>query len=147
MPVTFDFICENESCTAENRRFESLLPHWDSPNPQCPYCGAGLRRLPAAPKSIWMKSWDQYGLRGTGEEDLKQNVNTIRSGEGVVAYRRKTTRHLDGTPEKVMIRTHADMKTFCKDEGLMSPDDLNSNSQISKDGKVLSTSGMPSQWV
>lgn len=139
---TYDFKCDAEACEAKGALFESLLRHWDSPNPPCPHCGSPLSRQLAAPKAVWMKNWAEYGLRG--EKD-KQNPNW--TPEGVWAYRTKTSRNADGSKEKVLLTTHAEMRSFCRDEGLVPPDDVNPNVEVSKDGRVATSGGTKNQWI
>lgn len=131
MPVTFDFRC-NEC----NEQFESLLKSWRSENPNCPKCGKGLERLLPSPACVWAKPYGDYG------DPTKEYY---RPGQGVVAYRTKTTRHIDGTPEKVVLNSMRDVITYCHDEGLTNPADLNPHSEISKDGrKVTAEKG---RWI
>jgi len=138
---TYDFLCDGEACKQHGVKFESLLRRWDDPNPACPSCGAGLTRLASAPKAIWLKNWADYGLRQSDIESGQYNP------DGVTAYRVKSTRHVDGTPEKVLLTSRQEAKTFCKDEGLSMPDEMNPNVTVRPDGKGMDTAGLPGQWV
>lgn len=137
---TFDFRCPNSLCPSP-RKFETLLKHWDDPDPACPRCGAPLERQVPAPKAIWTKPWSEYGFR---EGDQK---NPNWSKEGTYVYRTRSSRLPDGAPERVLLRNRQDVKEYCKAEGLNLPDDLNPNARISEDGKTLHTCGEPGQWI
>ena len=138
---TYDFKCKSEDCPAAGVKFESLLRHWNDPNPACPRCGHALERQQAAPNLVWMKPYADYGLR---QSDIDQGQY---NPDGVAAQRVRSTRHLDGTPEKVMLRTYQEAKQFCKDEGLQMPDEMNPNVTIKGDGKTMDTAGLNGQWV
>jgi hypothetical protein len=120
---------------------ESLLRHWNDADPPCPECGKPLERQPAAPKAIWMKPYSEYGLRPSDIEAGRFNP------DGVEALKTKSTRHVDGTPEKVLLRTYQDAKRFCRDEGLQMPDEMNSNVTVKQDSKTIDTAGLNGQWV
>ncbi len=139
---TYEMKCRQEGCSAAGVLFETLLRHWDDPNPNCPHCGTQLERQLAAPKCIWMKNWAEYGIR---TEKDKQCPNW--TPEGIWAYRTKSTRNADGSKEKVMLRTHSEMRSYCRDEGLIPPDDVNSNAEVSKDGHGLTTHGVQGTWI
>lgn len=141
MPV-YDFACRSEGCEGNGIRFESLIKRWDSPNPECPHCHAALDRLPAAPKPIWTKNWAEYGVPKNGTA-----TDPNWTPDGVWAYRTKSTRNTDGSKEKVLLTSHAEMRSYCRDEGLIPPDEVNSNAEVSKDGRTLSTSGVRGQWL
>jgi len=128
---TFDVKCE--TCNAQ---YETLLRRHTDPNPDCPVCLVPMERLPAAPATIYAKPLGEYGDRS------KEYYNP----DGIVAYRNKTTRNADGSPEKVFLRTIQEQREYCKAEGLIMPNEINSNAEINRSGRGLSTSGVKGQW-
>lgn len=139
--VVFDFKCLTEGCENNGKRFESLLKRWDSPNPNCPKCGVVMERQLAAPRTIWVKPWAEYGARPQDKESPTYNP------DGITVVRRKSSGLGYDVPEKCFLQTRQEVKEYCKQEGLAMPDEMSPNAEISKDGKSLSTAGMPGQWV
>ena len=135
---TFDFTCDAADCSSRGAKFESYLRRHDSPSPSCPACGGTLRKLLAAPHGIFLKPWGAYG---------SPKLEGYDPNHGITAYRTRSSRHLDGTPEKVYLESYSDVKTYCRDEGLRDPGDFNSGAELDRDGKTLRTSGRGSQWV
>jgi putative FmdB family regulatory protein len=131
---TFDLSCG--SCK-DGKKYETLLRRHTDPDPDCPVCGNQLNRLLAAPAAIWLGSIGRFG------NPTKEYYNP----DGVVAYRVNSTRNVDGSPEKVFLRTRRDQVNYCRAEGLRMPDEINSNAEMCKNGKNLSTSGVSGQWT
>jgi hypothetical protein len=86
----------------------------------------------------------------TGTLDKYKLPNMERFQEthdgGHYAWRVKSSRLADGGPERVKITNIQEQREFCKAEGLIMPNEINSRSEISDDGKKLYTSGMKDQW-
>jgi hypothetical protein len=134
--VTFDFICQNESCEVHGVRFESLLKNWQSPDPECPKCGRSMERQPAAPKCVFVRPYHWYDNRGAALENYDPN--------GVKVVRRKT---VDGKPQVDYLTTYKQMKEFCKSEGYAVPGEVSSSAEVDASGKTLSTRGVSGQWI
>lgn len=117
------------------------MRHFDDKDPDCPKCKIALARQLPAPKSIWLKNWSEYGLR----ESDKSFANY--TPDGVWAYRTKSPRTLDGSPERVLLKSRQDVVEHCKAEGLMLPDDINPNAEFERDGKTVQTAGTSGQWI
>jgi hypothetical protein len=139
MPCVLDFHCSNEDCEAHGKPFESMLKSWDSPDPKCPYCEAPLTRHHPAPKPVWLKPYAQYGQPG------KEKFNS--DAEGIFVHRVKSSRLPDGSPERVRLTSRAEVKEYCRQEGLVMPDDINPNVTVREDGKGMDTRGLKGQWV
>jgi putative FmdB family regulatory protein len=131
MPV-FEYKC---SCGDE--LLESYLRHWTDDDPPCPKCGARLSRQVSAAHGIWLKPYGCYGSK----------TKEYYTEGPVVAWKTKTSRHLDGTPEKVLLHSVQDARAYAKAEGLRMPDETNSNAEITDRGRKLSTAGCKGQWV
>jgi predicted nucleic acid-binding Zn ribbon protein len=124
---TYDGYCPTDGCCNNVRKVEFLVRRWDSPNPNCPECGAEVVRLVAAPAVVWAKDLGQYN--GQNEE-------------GHYAY------HRDGnTVEKHFIRTRQDQKEFCKRYGYADPNELPSAPIADEWGRERNTVGEKGSWI
>jgi hypothetical protein len=133
---TFSVSCPNAECGAFGQTKDTILKSWKEPNPACPACRGATTRQPSCPAVIWTRPVGEYGRK-----DLE-----FYNPDGFFAYRVKSTRNVDGTPEKVWIDSVSKQREFARAEGLRMPDEMNSNAQISRDGKTFSTCGLPGQW-
>ncbi len=87
--------------------------------------------------AIWLKPLGRYG---------DPNLPNYTGDDPVVAYRRRSSRHLDGTPEKCLLTSVSQQREYCKAEGLIPPDDVGM-AEVGANGKDLSTSGFAGQWT
>jgi hypothetical protein len=134
---TFEVSCSSTECREFGKVKDTILRSWKEPNPTCPVCRSATQRVMATPpKSIWL------GSVGRFSDPTKENYDP----DGFTAYRVKSTRNIDGSPEAVRIETRRQMIDFAKAEGLRMPDEMSSNAQISRNGKTFSTCGLPGQW-
>lgn len=137
MPI-FEYRCTRPDCVNHTRRLEAYVPRYSTPNPRCRRCKSATERLPstfAIPFDKSLRSYDDPHL---------ENYNP--DAEGVVAWRRRSTRNLDGTPERVLLRSVQDQRRYCRDEHLVPPDEVGMV-EIGEDGKSLSTAGFKGQWT
>jgi hypothetical protein len=89
---------------------------WDQEEPFCHACGVQMRRMPS-----------QFGIVWTGPLSAsKYNDNKLEGAhvEEHTAYRIKSTRNPDGSPEQVRITNWQERKEFMKAEGLVGIEDV-----------------------
>lgn len=138
MPIR-ELRCETESCANQGITFEWLAKRTTSEDPKCPQCGTQMTRLLSTFATPWTGTLDRF------KDHNKEPFNDAGT-DGHWMWKVKSTSNLDGSPERVLIRTHEDQKRFTKAEGLVMPDDINPNAEIDSDGKKLCTVGMKGQW-
>lgn len=136
---TFEVQCVAPECRACGEVRDTILKSWKEPNPACPVCRNPTQRVMATPpKSIWLGSVSRFGASPD-----REGYNP----DGFWAYRVKSSRNIDGSPERCFISTRQEQVAFARDEGLRLPDDMNSNAEISRNGKTFSTCGVSGQWT
>lgn len=137
---TYDFRCRNSECPGPDVKFESLLRHWDDPNPSCPYCRVELERQVAAPHLGWInKPYTDLDLK----EDHVTSGNYCKEGVWVPRLATK----VGDKPGRRLARTPEEHRRLCKEEGWIYPADLPPHVEIAKDGKTLKGNGNAGQWV
>ena len=138
MPI-FEVKCDTADCPDRGRIRETILPRYETPNPLCPSCQMPTHRIPSLCHAIWMGTLDKYSPPG-------QQMYAAKDG-GHVAYRTRSSRMVDGSPEPVIIRTRQDQREYCRAEGLTMPDELPQNIEWGKDGQSASSQGLPGCWA
>lgn len=128
MPVR-ELRCETESCSNYGITYEWFAKSMHTPDPKCPACGVHMERQISRFATPFIGTLDRF------KSPNMERCNEY--GDGHWAWRNKSTRNPDGTPERVLIRTHSEQREYCKAEGLVMPDEISSNSYISSDGKTL----------
>lgn len=113
MPL-YDFVCDACGIGPE----EHLLRRWDDPDPECGSCGGRMRRLVPRAKPCWLKGIHEFFVPRNEDEAINWTP------DGVWVTRVKSSRNPDGSPERCLIRTHKEMRRFCREEGLVPPDDV-----------------------
>lgn len=138
MPM-FENGCSNKACTEYGKREEHYFPHSDSPLPVCVACGNPKPRYISQINVIWTKPMGQYG------DKTKENYQRDFEGHWMMRknpeYLRDPKKH-----EQVFIDSVQKQREFCREEGLMRPDD-NGPVEIHADGIGTSSNGLPGQWV
>ena len=137
MPI-YEVICEDSTCLQRKVVREVLFKSYSEAMPDCPECGKTMRKIPSVVRSIWLGTLDRYNAPGC------ETHNGTEDG-GHVAYRTRSSRMVDGSPERVVIRTRQEQKEYCKAEGLMMPDEMPSHCDF--DSKSASSQGMPGSWA
>lgn len=135
MPI-YENVCRNEGCEKYGKVFEWYAPRHDSANPLC-QCGQTTCRCISPFQVVF-----------TGALTAKYNDPKLEHAhqEGHWAYRVRSSRNADGSPEPVFIDTFEKQKEFCRDEGLINPKDVGPM-HISSDGKQVQNQGLPGCWV
>ena len=137
MPI-YEVVCKSESCSQRGRVRESMFKSNTDIMPPCPECGHVTERIPSVAHAIWLGTLDRYNAPGC------QTHNGAEDG-GHVAYRTRSSRMVDGSPEPVVIRTRQEQREYCKAEGLMMPDEMPQNCEW--DAKSASSQGLPGSWA
>ena len=88
----------------------------------------------------WTKSISEYG------DKTKETYWSDKERGGHHAWRTKSSRNPDGSPECEFIQTRQQQLAYCKAEGLTDPADVG-NVMIHKNGKDITTQGCGGTWV
>jgi predicted nucleic acid-binding Zn ribbon protein len=129
MPVR-EFGCEG--CHKIEEHFRHRAD--DMTAPEC--CGKPMRQLISTFGIVFCGDLNRYN------DPAKENLNQADGGH----YQWRVRSSRSGYPERVLIRTRQEQKEFVRDEGLVDPADIAPNSQISDDGKKMSSQGLPGCW-
>lgn len=138
MPV-YEYWCQSDACDAFHIVREGLRKVSD-PTPACPTCKEPMQKLVSRFNAPWTGDLDRFN------DPTKERFNGVPGG-GHFAYRVRSSRNLDGSPERVIIRTVQEQREYCKAEGLTMPDEVGGHVEVHDDGKGISTKGMPGSWV
>jgi putative FmdB family regulatory protein len=112
LPI-FEFDCK--SCRLVQ---EILLSRWDDPDPACQECGGETRRL--LPKINVVFTGVISSTKYHSDRDTRPCM------DGHFAWRVKSTRNPDGSPEQVRVTTFDEQRAFCEAESLVNPKELGS---------------------
>jgi hypothetical protein len=138
MPVR-ELKCETPKCANFGVTYEWFARSMSKADPKCPECHTQMTRLISSFACPWTGTLDRFKEPGMERHQ--------EYGDGHFVWRNRSSRLADGGPEKILVRTRAEQREYCKAEGLIMPDDINPNSEISSDGKTLYTTGMKDQWA
>jgi hypothetical protein len=86
----------------------------------------------------WLKSISDYNEKGI--------PGHAQIDGGHIAYRVRSSRNPDGSPEAVRITTRQEQMEYCRAEGLEDPADLNPHLEVSDDGTSASFYGKKGSW-
>jgi predicted nucleic acid-binding Zn ribbon protein len=137
MPI-FEHVCDTPGCVLIGHIEEHYFARRDTPNPTCPGCGATQRRLLPIIHPVFV---------GAITARYNDKASDRPHEEGHYAYKVRSSRNVDGTPERVFIDSWQKQREFCKAEGLVNPKELPSHVEMSADGKTMKSNGLPGQWV
>lgn len=137
MPIR-EHCCTISSCDLYCVPVEHFFHNRDAPNPPCDVCGGSTER---AVSRFYAPFTGDLGRFNDPNIDM-HNATPY----GHIAYRTKSSRMVDGSPEMVHIDSRAAQKQFIKDEQLVDPSDVNPNIGTQEDGKI-STSRQKGSWV
>jgi hypothetical protein len=134
-------MCRTEACEQYGKVYENYFRHWNNPNPNCEACGVQRGRLVSAANPVWLKCISEYG-------DPKKEFyrEGIRDG-GHLVWRKKSSRRPDGKPEAQWITNIQEQRAYCREEGLIPPDEMPSHMTIDKSGTRVSSAGLPGCWA
>lgn len=138
MPI-FETFCGTDGCDQRGKVHENYYRHWDDPNPNCETCGIQRKRAVSTANAIWCRPMGAYG------SPEKEGYREAMDGHWVV--RKNSSRRPDGKPEREFITSIQQQRAYCKEEGLIPPDELSSTQHINKDGSKLSSVGLPGCWT
>lgn len=124
MPV-FEFWCEKETCAPFEKFFHPRQK--DDPNPDCE-CGARTVKLVSSYNPLWTGTLDKYF------DPKCSRVN--QTSEGHIAYRVRSSRLADGSPEPVHISNRQQMVEFAKAESLVDPFDIDHHGDREYDSRA-----------
>lgn len=122
------------------REFETYVPHYDSPNPECPDCKVATERKISKFKVVFTGD-----LSAAKYNDSKLEYANL---EGHWGYRKRSSK-IPGKLEPVWIDSWSKRKQFMKDEKLLGVEDVG-NIEGSADGTYQSSSkgrGNSGQWI
>ena len=137
MPI-YEYACSHEGCPLQGRVWESYFKKIGATMPACQECGEPTQLVPSISHAIWLGTLDRYNQPGFVTH------NPTDDG-GHIAYRVRSSRLVDGSPEPVRIRTVQEQREYCKAEGLTMPSDMPPNAEYSAQG--ASCQGMPGCWA
>lgn len=142
MPV-YESACLNPQCEHGGQRFEWYASTMSKPDPFCESCGAPTRRMVSNFAAPWTGDLERFN------DPTKEKYSNYGGGGdgGHFAMRVRSSRNLNGSPERVLIRTRQDQKEFCREEGLIMPDDVGQHVEVGEDGMSCSSQGMPGSWA
>lgn len=127
--MIYESMCETPECKAQEVVFEWLASSFETPDPNCDFCGRQTKRQAsrfAMPFSGSITS--RYLDRGLEGGYMKDG--------GHWAWKKKDT--VSGKPEPVYIDTFQAQRDYCHSEGLALPSDT-TNATISADGKSITS--------
>jgi len=132
--------CENKECTRYLEPVEHFYHSSQTEDLPCEGCGGDTTRLISGFAAPWTGTLDRY-------IDPKCSDHNMR-GHGHVQWRVKSSRNVDGSPERVLLQTRQEQKEFCRAEGLEDPFDMNPNYGVEEgsDGFQSSTR-LRGSWV
>ena len=128
-----------ESACPAGHVFEWYASMASKPDPPCRFCGEPTKRLISRFHAIYTGSIGRYN------DPTKEFANERRDGH--TAWRHRSTRNPDGSPEAVRITNRAEQLAYCREEGVEDPAGMNSNTEVSSDGMSLQTAGVKGQWI
>lgn len=137
MPI-YEFTCAHEGCYLQGQVWEAYFTKIGATMPNCVECGNPTQLMPSISHAIWLGTLDKYNQPGCVTQ------NPTEDG-GHVAYRVRSSRMVDGSPEPVRIRTVQEQREYCKAEGLTMPSDMPPHAEYSAKG--ASCQGMPGCWA
>ncbi len=110
----------------------------DTPNPKCPECLTETERMHSTFATPWTGTLDRHNKKGC------ETHNACDGGH--IAYRVRSSRMADGSPEEVRISTYQQMREYTRAEGLVDPTDVNPTIEGNAEGMWGNTSGFSGQW-
>lgn len=137
MPI-YEHVCSAEACSLYCVPVEHFYHRRDVAPPPCDECGGPTVRAVSMFAAPWTGDLSRFF------DPKAEATNSTKYGH--MAYRTKSSRMIDGSPEPVHIETRADQLAFCKAEGLIDPTDVNPNIGTTENGQV-STSRPKGAWV
>ena len=123
MPL-FTEVCGSPDCVLQGDPTDEYYKHWDDPQKPCSACGGPTTRIPS-----------QFGIVWTGEITAKYVDKSLDDGH------RKDLSHWvfekgpDGKTKPFLIENFQQQREYCKRNGLANPADLDSNCEVSEDGR------------
>jgi hypothetical protein len=108
-------------------------------DPLCLECEQRTSRVVSRFNAPWTGTIDRF------DDPTKQSHNKIEGGH--MAWRVRSSRNADGSPEPVRITTRAEQMQFCREEQLEDPAYAPADPCVSSDGMKISPQGMPGVWV
>lgn len=130
--------CSSLSCPFHHCVAERFIWHAEDPNPECEHCGSPTTRLISRFAAPFTGTLDRYF------DKTKSRLNC--TSDGHIAYRVRSSRLADGSPEPVEITTVSQQRAFCKAEGLLEPGEVNPNMQSNSSG-TNPTTRFAGSWV
>lgn len=114
--------------------FDWYASNRDLPNPLCKSCNTPLERQVS-----------RFATAFSGDITARYNDKRLEGAhaDGHWAWEKNTP---DGKPRQRFIKTFQDQREYCKQEGLVNPNELG-DGQMSADGRKLETAGMKGQWI
>jgi hypothetical protein len=141
MPIR-ELRCNTEDCEYGGIVFEWFASSANKPDPHCPKCKAQMERLVSNFNCPWTGTLDKY------KEGNRERFNEFGDGHWVWDAPKVWDDSYQGeVPKRHLIRTRQDQLEHCRRNNLIPPEDINSNAEISADGKTLCTTGMKGQWL
>lgn len=133
--------CENESCKLFREPVEHFYHASDKEDLPCEACGGQMARLISGFAAPWTGNLDRFIDPNC---DTKHNM----AGGGHWQWRVKSSRLVDGSPERMLIENRQQQKDFCKAEGLEDPFDINPNYGTEENCQGMqSSSRLRGSWV
>ena len=130
MPV-YEWICDFSDCPESGERIEAYTKTVTPPAPFCATCGHQMRMCVSTFNAIWTKPLGRYnGGTQDGHTVLRKNSCRI-PGQAI---------------EREYIDTVQKQREYCREEGLVPPDQMPSSVSVNTEGTKLQD-GMPGTWA
>lgn len=138
MPL-YETFCASEDCSRYGVVEEHYFPSFSSEMPIC-QCGNMERKAISRFGAIWTKGISDYC------DPSKEYYDKRKSEGGHWVTRTRSSRNADGSPEREFITSVQQQRAYCRDEGLIPPDEVGTFS-VGKDGQTINSGGLPGSWV
>jgi predicted nucleic acid-binding Zn ribbon protein len=125
MPI-YEYSCQNEICEVGGQTFERFVSRFDTPDPECCFCGRKTERQPS-----------RFAMPFSGEISARYLDKSLEGGHNKSgahwAWKKNT---ISGKAEPVYIDSFQKQREYAKSEGLALPSDTTPGF-ISSDGRTL----------
>lgn len=139
MPI-FEDVCAVEGCKEYANVNEMFYHHKPEHPPKCKACGSENKWVISTFGIVWAKPLGDYADTSKEYGDKQQ----AEGGHWVTRVR--SSRLANGDPERVFLRTIQEQREYCREEGLVPPDEVG-QVEIHRDGKQYSSRGLPGCWT
>lgn len=138
MPI-FESCCTQPKCPELGRRRERYYKK-EYEAPVCEVCGKSMEQLISAPNVCWARPLSFYADKKIEAEQ------SMKAEDGHWVWKKRSTRRVDGQPERIWVDSIQAQKEYCRDEGLVLPSEAG-NPEPDSSGHVVSSRGNKGSWI